>query len=287
MIKVVDDTIGNVPNASKMEKNMDRTVIYKYKNEKDRLLISKIIDKIKFCETKNKIQTTDFLDMAEQNLAEKFLKSQKIENHFLAGGFEEAERKILIIYPKKIANVIYNIDLNEYINTIRISLPNELKGEYSHRNYLGGLMKLGIEREKLGDILVDEEGADILVIPEMLKFLINNIPSLTRFSKAKIEQINLKDIRKIEIKKQDIKITVASMRLDNIVSELAKCSRGKASEILETERVLVNYETISKPSKEIKENDIITIRGKGRFTIKKVAGNSKKGRIFVEVEKLA
>lgn len=287
MIKVVDDTIENVPNASKMEKNMDRTVIYKYKNEKDRLLISKIIDKIKFCETKNKIQTTDFLDMAEQNLVEKFLKSQKIENHFWEGGFEEAERKILIIYPKKIANLIYNIDLNEYINTIKISLPNELKGEYSHRNYLGGLMKLGIEREKLGDILVDEEGADILVIPEMLKFLINNIPNLTRFSKAKIEQINLKDIRKIEIKKQDIKVTVASMRLDNIVAELAKCSRGKASEILETERVLVNYETISKPSKEIKENDIITIRGKGRFTIKKVAGNSKKGRIFLEVEKLA
>ena len=266
---------------------MDRTVINKYKNEKDRLLISRIIDKIKFCETKNKIQTTDFLDMAEQNLSEKFLKSQKIENYLYTGGFEEAERKILIIYPKKIADVIYNINLNEYINTIRISLPNELKGEYSHRNYLGGLMKLGIEREKLGDILVDEEGADIFAIPEMLKFLINNIPSLTRFSKAKIEQINLKDIRKIEIKKQDIKITVASMRLDNIVSELAKCSRGKASEILETERVLVNYEIISKPSKEIKENDIVTIRGKGRFTIKRVAGNSKKGRIFVEVEKLA
>ena len=266
---------------------MDRNIINKYKNEKDRLLISKLIDKIRFCETKNKIQTTDFLDEMEQKLLENFLKSQKISNYFFTGGFEEAERKILVIYTEKLTDIIQNINLNEYINSIRIILPNEMQGEYTHKNYLGGLMKLGISREKIGDILVDDKGADILLMPEMLKFLITNIPNLIRFSKSKIEQISLKNLRKIEIKMQTIKITVASMRLDNIVSELAKCSRGKASEILETERVLVNYEIISKPSKEIKENDIVTIRGKGRFTIKRVAGNSKKGRIFVEVEKLA
>lgn len=264
---------------------MDRAIINKYKNEKDRLLISKLIDKIRFCETKNKIQTTDFLDEKEQNLLENFLKSQKISNYFFAGGFEEAERKILIIYPEKLVDIINNINLNEYINSIRIILPNEMKGEYTHKNYLGGLMKLGISREKIGDILVDNEGADILVMPEMLKFLITNIPSLTRFSKSKIEQIELENLRKIEIKVQNIKITVASMRLDNVISELAKCSRGKANEILLQERVLLNHEIIEKSSKEVKENDIITIRGKGRFVVKSIVGNSRKGRLFVEVEK--
>ena len=73
---------------------MDKNIINKYKNEKDRLLISKLIDKIRFCETKNKIQTTDFLDEMEQKLLESFLKSQKISNYFYKGGFEEAERKI-------------------------------------------------------------------------------------------------------------------------------------------------------------------------------------------------
>lgn len=264
---------------------MDRAIINKYKNEKDRLLISKLIDKIRFCETKNKIQTTDFLDEKEQKLSENFLKSQKISNYFYTGGFEEAERKILIIYPEKLADIINNINLNEYINSIRIILPNEMKGEYTHKNYLGGLMKLGISREKIGDILVDNEGADILVMPEMLKFLITNIPSLTRFSKSKIEQIELENLRKIEIKVQNIKITVASMRLDNVISELAKCSRGKANEILLQERVLLNHEIIEKSSKEVKENDIITIRGKGRFVVKSIVGNSRKGRLFVEVEK--
>ena len=84
---------------------MDRNIINKYKNEKDRLLISKLIDKIRFCETKNKIQTTDFLDEMEQKLLESFLKSQKISNYFYTGGFEEAERKILIIYPKKMEDI--------------------------------------------------------------------------------------------------------------------------------------------------------------------------------------
>lgn len=264
---------------------MDRTIINKYKNEKDRLLISKIIDKIKFCETKNKIQTTDFLAQIEQKLVENFLKSQKITNYFYTGGFEEAERRILIIYPEKLNDIIRNINLNEYINAIRITLPNEMKGEYSHRNYLGGIMKLGIVREKVGDILVNDNGADILVIPEMFKFLINNIPTLTRFSKSKIEQINLEDLRKIEVKKEIIKITVSSMRLDNIVAELAKCSRGKANEILEQERVLLNYEIVQKSSKEVKENDNITIRGKGKFFIKEIVGNTRKGRIFLEIEK--
>lgn len=264
---------------------MDRSIINKYKNNEDKLLISKVIDKIKFCESKNKIQTTDFLDQMEQKLVGDFLKLQKIDNYFYAGGFEEAERKILIIYPEKLEDIIKNIELNEYINVIRVILPNEMKGEYSHRNYLGGLIKLGISRQKIGDILVDENGADILVMPEVLKFLLNNIPSLTRFSKAKIDEVKLENLRKIDIQKQIIKITVASMRIDNIVAELAKCSRGKADEILIKERVLINYQIVQKNSKEVKETDIITIRGKGRFTIKKIIGNTKKGRIFVEVEK--
>lgn len=264
---------------------MNKTVESKYKNEQNKLLISKITDKIKVCETKNKIQTTDFLDQMEQKIVENFLKSQKITNYFYTGGFEESERKILLIYPEKLSSIINNINLNEYINAIKITLPNELQGEYSHRNYLGGLMKLGIAREKVGDILVDDNGADILIMPEMERFLLSNIPSLTRFSKSKIEKINLENLRKLEIKKEIIKITVSSMRLDNIVAELAKCSRGKANEILEQERVLVNYEIIQKSSKEIKEQDTITIRGKGRFVINSIVGNTRKGRIFVEVEK--
>lgn len=264
---------------------MNREVLNNYKNEEDRLLISKVIDKIKFCDTKNKIQNSDFLDLKEQKLVEDFLKSQKIINYMLIGGFEEAERKIALFYPQKLDAIMDKINLNEYLNVIRITLPNEMHGEYNHRNYLGALMKLGIEREKIGDILVDDTGADIIISPEMTKFLLTNLPGLTRFSKSKVEQIEINNLKKAEIKTEIIKITVSSMRLDNIVAELAKCSRGKANEILSQERVLVNHETFTKSSKEVKENDAITIRGKGRFIVKQIVGNTRKGRLFLEVEK--
>ena len=108
---------------------------------------------------------------------------------------------------------------------------------------------------------------------------------LTRFQKSKIEEIELNELRQIEEKKEKFTITVSSNRLDNIVAELAKCSRSKANELILQERVLVNYQTIIKQTKEIKENDRITIRGKGRFEIKEKVGNTKKGRIVIEVEK--
>lgn len=265
---------------------MDRSVLNKY-NQEDKLILSKIIDKINFCEKRNQIQVTDFLDLGKQELVKKFLNSQKINNYILYGAYEEAERKIVVIYPDKIKELIMEnkINYDEYISIIRIILPDELKGEYNHQRYLGGLIKLGLKREKIGDILVENNGADIICCKEVENFLMVNLQELTRFQKSKIEVVYINELRKIKVEKELIKITIASMRLDNLIAELAHCSRNKANQIIEEQRVFVNYENITKATKEIKESDRITIRGKGRFIVKKVIGNTKKGRIVVEIEK--
>lgn len=266
---------------------MDRSVLNKYKNTEEKLMLSKVLDKISFCESKNKLQVTDFLDLSKQEIIKKFLISQKQQNYIFFGGFEEAERKVIIFYPKKLSNLVKEgkINFGEWIKVVRIILPNENKGKYMHQNYLGALMKLGIKREKIGDILVQEDGADIIIHKDILKFLQNNLIDLIRFQKAKIEEINIKDLRKVVIEKQQITINVSSMRLDNIVSELARCSRNKANELLGNERVLVNYDIATKTTKEIKINDRITIRGKGRFYIKEICGNTRKGNIILKIEK--
>ena len=217
---------------------MDRGVLSKYKKEDEKLVLSKIMDKINFCETRNKIQVTDFFDLGQKQLVYNFLNSQKFKNYMFYGGFEEAERVIAVFYPEKLEELIQNIDFNKYIKAIRITLPNENKGKYTHQNYLGALMKLGVNREKIGDILVDENGADVIIKEDILKFLVINLPELTRFQKSKIEEIRLEELRKAIIKKEKIMITVSSMRVDNIVAELAKCSRNKTNELLEQERVL-------------------------------------------------
>lgn len=266
---------------------MDKQLILsKYSKPEDKLLISKMLDKIELSKSKNKIENTDFLDMYQKHLLEKILKQEKVKNYIISGGTEDTERNAIIFYPEKLKEVV-NINYKKIlpIVCIRINLPKEMYGKYSHRDYLGGLIKLGIKREKIGDIFVFEDGADILVLDEISKFLLNNISSLTRFSKSKIEKIDIEDIRKKEINKEEIKIITSSMRLDCVVSELLKTSRGKAEEIIREQRVFVNFENVDKLTKQIKEKDLITIRGKGRFEIEKIEGTTRNERIRLIVNK--
>ena len=256
-----------------------------YKKQEDKMLLAQVLDKIEFVKTRGKLEYTDFLDMYQISLVENFLKKIKFENYKLYGGYEDAERKILIIYPEKYDEIMLEKNYSKILKAVRVTLPDEEKGKYSHRNYLGGIVKLGLKREKVGDILVSDTGSDIIVMEDFSEILKKELPSLTRFENSKIEIIELKDLRKKEIKIEDIKIIVPSLRLDNIVSDLARTSRSKAKQIIEQERVFINGQNETKLSKQIKLNDIITIRGKGRFVIKEFEGTTRSGRQVIVIEK--
>lgn len=260
-------------------------ILKKYNKEEDKLLIAKVLDKMEFAKLKNKITNTDFLDLYQKNLVQKLLNSIKYENYMFFGGSDDAERETIIFYPEKLEKQFVEKNYNNVMQIVEIILPNELKGKYTHRDYLGGLMKLGIKREKIGDIIVFNEGANIIVLKEILGFVNSNISSLTRFGKANIQTKKIEELHKQEIKREEIQIIVSSLRLDNIVAELAKTSRTKAEEIINAGRVFVNFENIIKDSKTLKNDDIITIRGKGRFKILEVIGNTKKGRFIIKIEK--
>ena len=261
-----------------------RLILNKYSKPEEKLLISKMIDKIDLTTNKNKIQNTDFLDIYQSHLLEKILKQEKVENYIINGGISDSERNIIVFFPEKLSEIV-NTNTSKIlpIKCIIIKLPKEMYGKYTHRDYLGGLIKLGIKREKIGDILVFEDGADILILEEISKFVITNITQLTRFSKSKIEVVNLEDVREKKINKKEINLIVSSMRLDCIVSEIAKTSRGKAEEIINDARVFVNYENIMKSTKQIKEKDIITIRRIGKFKLEKIDGKTRNERVKIIV----
>lgn len=254
-----------------------------FQNDEEKLLIAKIRDKINFCKTKNKIVNTDFLQISEVGIAKKILSEDSISNYFFFGGRENADRNILVIYPEKLNEEMARQNLNNILEVIRIILPNELT--YEHRDYLSGIMKLGIRREKFGDILVNKHGADIVVLKEISGFLKEEISSLTRFRKSKLDIIDIINIESVEPEFEEIKIIVSSIRLDNFVSELARCSRSKADTIIEEQRVFVNSELQYKSSKKINEGDIITIRGKGKFIYDKIDHETKSGKYLVCVKK--
>ena len=265
---------------------MNKTeILEQYKNQEERLLAAKILDKYEFTKTKNKIQYSDFLNLNEQELAMKLLKKIDYKNYYFFGGKENSERKILVIYPEKLTEEMSRKNDSKILSIIRIKLPNELQGQYDHRTYLGSVIKVGVEREKIGDILVDRFGADIIVKSEMAQYLNQNLEFLTRFKSSEITIEDISELKETEMAKVEISSVVISLRLDNIVSVLARTSRSKALDILKQERVFLNHQVETKPSKQVQVGDIITIRGKGRFEFREIAGNTRSGRFVVKIDK--
>lgn len=262
-------------------------IIEKYKKQEDRILVSRLFDKMEICKKTNKVVNLDFLDPAERKILENVINIIKLKNCVFFGGANDCQRAVLIIYPEKLESVFRNscFDYNTIIEAIRITLPSDLRGSFEHRTYLGGLIKLGIKREKIGDIITYDEGADVIVSAEISKFILTNLAQLTRFNKCGIEKIKLENMHENIQEYENIKIIVSSMRLDNVIAELAATSRNKAAELLAQERVVINYESETKLTKLVKENDVISIRGKGKFRIGMVDGNTRSGRIILQVDK--
>lgn len=264
---------------------MDKQEILKQYKSEDKLLVAKVLDKLEYCNKYGKISNTGFINEREISIVKNVLNKLGISNYVIYGGYVEAQRRLVIFYPNYFDDNMLSKNYNVIMQVIEINLPHDLQGKYSHRDYLSGLMKLGIAREKIGDILVEDIGADIIILKEITAYVEQNIATLTRFSKSQIRMKSLEELKATQIKKEELNIIVPSLRLDNIVSELAKISRSKANNLILQERVLINYEIITKNSKLIKEDDIITIRGKGKFHFIEQIGETKKENKILKIEK--
>lgn len=253
----------------------------KYKNSEYKLLVAKIIDKYNF--SKNKIVYTDFLNISEISIVKKILLEESISNYIIYGGKEETDRSIVIFYPEKLSLEMVEKNFEKIFNVIRIRLPNNIS--YEHKDFLSGIMKLGIKREKFGDIIVTDFGADIITLSEISNILSEDLKTLTRFRKSEITVESINELTILETEYENLNIIVSSVRLDNFVSELAKCSRGDAEDLIKGGRVFINSINVFKDSKKINVNDIITIRGKGKFIFDGIEKETRSGRYLINMRK--
>ncbi len=123
-----------------------------YKKQEDKIFLAHVLDKIELSKSRDKIESTDFLDMYQISLVENFLRKIKFENYKLYGGYEEAERKILITHAEKYDSKMIEKNYNKMLNIVRVTLPQDEIGKMSHRNYLGGIVKLGLNRRESSEI---------------------------------------------------------------------------------------------------------------------------------------
>ena len=258
---------------------------YKEKNQKneEELIISKVQDKIQFAKSKNKVTYTDFLNIVEKSKIEKFLKIQPYKNYFFFGGNDNSERGVFIFYPEKITEEIAKKNLDDIFSIIKIESSKE--ENYEHRIYLSALMKLGIKREKIGDIVVRDSGADIVIFKENSVYIENGLKQLTRFRNSEIDVFELDKLENKPVEFEEFTIIVSALRLDCLVSELAKCSRNNAEEYIELGKVFINGIQEMKTSKKMNFGDIITIRGKGKFIFDEQVKETSKNRLVLKIRK--
>ena len=259
-----------------------KEILNRYSNEDEKILMAKVMDKIEFTINRNTIENTDFLDLYQKELVKDLLRNIEFSNYTFWGGSETAEREILILYPEKLEGILKKEDVAEkLLSIVNVNLPNELKGEYNHRDYLGAILNLGIDRSKIGDIFIGENVAYIYVITGISDYIINN------FTKVKHTHISCKiaydEIENVRPNLKEIKGTIGNIRLDSIISLAFNKSRSSIVSYIEEKKVFVNGKIITSNGYSIKENDIISVRGLGRVIYNRQISVTKKGKNLVSV----
>lgn len=215
-----------------------------------------------------------FLSEEEIATAQGILKSLNVRFSFY-GGFPEAQRKLLCCMPEW-------CDSPEYpIVAVTFSFSCDFK--LNHRDFLGSLMALGITRESVGDILVEDGRAVVFLKDKVSRFVLTQLEKVGRVGVKLNEGYSepLPSIGEI-ISCTD---TVSSMRLDCVVAAVCNISRSLALEYIVNSKVLLNSKECAKPTRTLSSGDKLTVRGKGKFYITQADEHTKKGRIILKYNK--
>lgn len=224
---------------------------------------------------------TGFLSASEQSDLLAWERELSHPDRFLSGGWPEAERRMLI-WP---ASYEDRGELPASLIACVKACPVNAKfsDDLTHRDFLGALMNLGVERDQIGDILIKENTAYIFCA-ESLAGVFTNELTRVKHTEIRTEQVPLSecDIRP-ELSEQ--RVNVASERLDAVLSAVYKLPRSRAAEAIESEKVFVDGRIAAGSGQKLKEGAKVSVRGLGKFIYDGVENESRKGRLFVRIRK--
>ncbi|MBQ4150802.1 MAG: hypothetical protein IJC81_03240 [Clostridia bacterium] len=266
-----------------------------YRNSEEfKLLCGKALDA--FERAKGDLVSTAFLNPAEQYFLREFLASRGLlQRALFFGGAKGAQRKKLFAFPEYITALCDDGDLysaaqsflgdDAFGDICALKISGGGFRDFSHRDYLGGILSLGLDRSAIGDIApIDDFSAYIFVSRSAARFLtegdfLESGGIRIARDKVKVERAKLPSDYEIELKYKPITDTVASERLDCVVASLCNLSREGAKEKILSGEVEHNYETAAEISATVKAADHISVRGVGKFLIDSVTDPTKKGRL--------
>ncbi len=185
---------------------------------------------------------------------------------------EFAERNCILLKGRE------NASGKDYIDYISCKNPSE---EISHRDVLGSILGLGINRSKVGDILFIDDEIVIVIRNTLTNYILQNLLTISKYN-VNFNLVDKVDFNNISKNEKYFFAIVSSLRYDVIVSEITNYSRNKASLLIKNGRVKVNHEVVNKMHLDICEGDIISIRGFGRFKYIENNGLTKKNKYKIK-----
>lgn len=248
----------------------------------DRLLLAKVLDRAGQARDRNIPAATDFFSPQQQMLALDLLRLAGVPETGYArlGGYDGAERALFLFLPDWLDRS--DAASQSPIRCLRAAFRAE--ENLTHRDFLGSLMGMGVVREKVGDILVGPDSADILVLETVADFLLGRWTSAGR-ARLTVAEIDPGYIHIPEARCEAVRDTVSSLRLDAVASAGFRMARGKAAELVVSGRVQVNWRECTKPDKLLSAGDTVSARGFGKFELAEVGGVTKKGRTSIVLKR--
>lgn len=241
-------------------------------------LLSRVCERLTTAMRREMPGTTGFLSKREQMLTAELLRGEPIR---FFGGLPTAEREIACYLPEYLdENWLSGED--GPIAAVRATFFE--RDALTHRDLLGALMGCGIKRETVGDIYVAPGRCDFLVTGEILPYVLQNLTDAGR-TRLRLERIPLDMLEAPEQKVKAIRDTVSSLRLDGVVASGFCLSRSRAAEVIAAGKTELNYTLCAKPDRAVAEGDVISVRGLGKMRLQSVGGNTKKGRISIEIHR--
>lgn len=243
------------------------------------MLLAKLWDKINAGLRRNIPANTAFLSPRELEMARLLLGEPEGLHRF--GGYANAERRMLCYLP----DYLEEDSLMAEGSPVACLRATYFEGDaLSHRDFLGALMGAGVARETVGDICVDKGSCDFFVTREIAPWLLQNFSSAGR-TKFRLREIPLCEANIPAPEVKIIKDTLASTRLDAVISSGFRIGRGSASDAVNAGKASINGLPCTKSDKAVAEGDTVSVRGMGKLRLAQVNGQTKKGRISIIIER--
>lgn len=254
--------------------------IYQHFRREEHAFIDQIIEWREQVKNEYTYKLLDFLDPREIDIVQSIIGTKEDVKCAFWGGYDQAERRRAILYPE-----YYEVQSDDFdIVLFSINFPAKFV-TLDHRKVLGSTMGLGLKRSKFGDILIDNDEAQIIVagqIAEYFRLHFNQVGKTI----VSVEQIGVEKVISVNEEWHEQTVTVSSMRLDVILSEIFNLSRTKVLPYIQSQMVKVNWKVIVDPSFYCHQGDTISMRTYGRCKIKSIEGQTKKEKWRIVVAKV-